>query len=175
MNCIAILAVLVFSTSLLCAQDIKPYDRLGKENVRITAKVIVAGTSIDRQWGSDSGSYERNRTSSLEVEVVVSPIGAKAEPLALHFYFVIRDHSSGKEVPSQCDVQALAVGSGTARFSGDASRYETRYGGSGGKKNTSGNAFAGWFVRAVRDRKIVGIAGSAAKYEEMAAKPTPET
>ncbi len=62
-------------------EDIKPFDRLGKDNVTIRAQHISGGSSTDYSYKTSWGSYVRTVKSFKDIEVTIAA-AAKGETSA---------------------------------------------------------------------------------------------
>ncbi|HRJ72728.1 MAG TPA: hypothetical protein PLS03_10915 [Terrimicrobiaceae bacterium] len=164
-------AWLLFTVSAGFAGDPSPYDRLSKDNV--TMKVSVGGsgsTMTDQSLKTDYGTYAKDMKSEREmiVEIPILKSGHAVPKIEAFCFF--RDHGSSKTQAKKAEVKEV----GPQRFSfvlEAENRRERWMYADNGKVTQYGEKILGWCVRAVANDKIVGIAGSSTKFEELAARP----
>jgi hypothetical protein len=75
------------------SEAVKPYDRLGRDNVTIRAQHKGGGGSSDYDYKASWGSYARTVTSTKDIEVTITQPRREKQPLKLEFFFVIRGDS----------------------------------------------------------------------------------
>jgi len=148
-------------------EEIKPFDRLGRDNVTIRAQHRSGGSSTDYDYKAPWGSYVRTVKSFKDIEVTIAQPRKEKHPLKLEFFFVIK---GDKRYAKKAGVVDFPEGEGSAVFSTSAQQNQQRwvYIGVHGK---SGERVEGWLVRALKEDRIIGIAASAPSLEEMAANP----
>lgn len=151
------------------AEDLAPFDRLGKGNVTVKAKQLSGGSRIDRNWQTSYGSYDRDTTSFKIIEVEVSGRGQSQSPLRVEFFFAMRDPDKGVRY-FEGQEEASNATKGLYTFSTSVTRNDQRYVFLG-ERYKSGDKPVGWLVRVIRDNAIVGIAASAPSYEKVAGSP----
>jgi hypothetical protein len=148
-------------------EDIKPFDRLGKDNVTIRAQHISGGSPTDYSYKTSWGSYVRTVKSFKDIEVTIVQPRKEKHPLKLEFFFVIKgDHRYAKRA-GEMD---FPEGEGSAVFSTSARQSQQRFVFVGSYAQ-SGEKVEGWLVRALQGDQIVGLAASAPSLEETAANP----
>lgn len=155
------------------AQALKPFDRLSRDNVTLNAKQIAGGGSTSHNWESGYGSFDRDKTGRNTIEVEVSPVGAKKEPIQLVFTFVAKTFGGEGKEDYISDQFILPTGSGKAVFSAEASHNDQNYIYLG-ERIRSGKKLVGWYCSAIRNGVVVGIAGSSHKYYEYAMEGSSE-
>ena len=149
------------------ADAIKPFDRLGRNNVTIRAQQKSGGSSTDYSYRTSWGSYVRTVTSTRDIEVTVNQPRKEKQPLKLEFFFVIK---GDKRYAKQAGSLDLPEGEGSAIFSTSSKRGQERWVYLGFREG-SGERIEGWLVRALKGDEIVGIAASSPSLEELAAQP----
>ncbi len=149
-------------------ETLKPYDRLGRDNVTIRAQQKSGGSSSDYSYKASWGSYVRTVTSTKDIEVTISQPRREKQPLKLEFFFVIKG-DSGKYA-KQAGALDLPEGEGSAVFSTSSKQGQSRWVYMGIQER-SGERIEGWLVRALKDDRIIGIAASSPSMEELAAYP----
>lgn len=165
-------AVCIFlSVSAGFAGDPAPYDRLSKENVTMKVSVGGSGTTMtDQTLKTDYGTYSKDMKSEREmiVEIPVLKSGQTAPKIEAFCFF--REHGSSKTQAKKAEVKELGPQSFSFVLEAENRRERWMYA-DNGKVSQYGEKILGWCVRAVANDKIVGIAGSSTKFEELAAKP----
>jgi len=163
------LLLVLLAISSLSAQEIAPFDRLGKNNVTVKAKQLSGGSKIDRNWQTSWGSYDRDMTSTKVIEVEVSGIGTNKGPIKVEFFFAIKDEANGlRYFEGQNEKNDLDRG--LWLFSTTATRNVVNLAALG-ERYKSGEKIVGWLVRVIRDNTIVGVAASAPAFEKAASNP----
>lgn len=160
------LALAAFSGSLT-AEDLKPYDRLSRDNVEVKALAVSSGSKVETNWRTRYGSYAKDIKQLKLVEVSLSKVGTDKGPVTLEFYTVVRQEGGNGERIEKAEGLEDADKANTWVFAASASRSHQRY----RYSNTdykSGEKIMGWFVRAIRDGQIVGIAASPSAFERYA-------
>jgi hypothetical protein len=161
------LHLLVLMPLVALGEDIKPFDRLGRENVTIRAQHVSGGNSTDYRYKAAWGSYVRTVTSFKDIEVTIVQPRREKHSLKLEFFFVIKGDSRYAKRAGEAD---FPEGEGSAVFSTSTRQRQERwvYVGVYGQ---SGEKVDGWLVRALKGNQIVGVAASAPSLEETAANP----
>ena len=149
-------------------ETLKPYDRLGRDNVTIRAQQKGGSSSSDYSYRSRYGSYVRTVTATKDIEVTITQPRKEKQPLKLHFFFVLKGDS--KRYAKQAGVLDLPEGEGSAVFSTSAKQGQQRFIYIGFRES-SGERIEGWLVRALNNDRIIGIAASSPSLEELAAYP----
>ena len=152
---------------LAFGEEIKPFDRLGRENVTIRAQHISGGSSTDYNYKTYWGSYVRTVKSFKDIEVTIVPPRKEKHPLKLEFFFVIKGDYRYARKAGEAD---FPEGEGSAVFSTSTRQSQHRlvY---VGVYAQSGEKVEGWLVRALKGDQIVGVAASGPSLEETAASP----
>jgi hypothetical protein len=148
-------------------EDIKPFDRLGKDNVTLRAQHISGGSSTDYSYKTSWGSYVRTVKSVKDIEVTIVQPRKEKHALKLEFFFVIKGDRRYAKRAGEVD---FPEGEGSAVFSTSARQSQQRFVFVGAYAQ-SGEKVEGWLVRALKGGQIVGVAASAPSLEEMAANP----
>jgi hypothetical protein len=150
------------------AEGLKPYDRLGRDNVTVRAEQKGGGSSTDYNYRSKWGTYVRTVTSTKDIEVTIAQPRKEKQPLKLEFFFVIKGDS--KRYAKQAGMLDLPEGEGSAVFSATAKQGQKRWV-FVGYREKSGEKIEGWLVRVLNNARIVGIAASSPSLEETASYP----
>lgn len=140
--------------------QLKPFDRLARDNVTIKVVHIGGGGSVKNNYQTSWGSYDKTRNQEYAYEVSLDP----KSPVLLEFAFVFRD-SGGEFILAekpQTVAQAEKIKFEQSAESQDINLKLANY------RKKSGEKIIGWLARASRDGKVVGIAGSSDKYEKIA-------
>lgn len=163
----ALLAIFfVFTVAL--GEEIKAFDRLGRDNVTIQARHKSGGSSADYSYKTSWGSYVRQVTSTKDIEVTVTQQRKVKLPLKLEFFFVIKGDSG--RYAKKAGILDLPEGEGSTIFSTSSQQGQARWVYLGFREK-SGERIEGWLVRAIEGARIIGIAGSSPSLEEMAVHP----
>ncbi|HEY5706477.1 MAG TPA: hypothetical protein VIS96_12975 [Terrimicrobiaceae bacterium] len=162
------LLLVLFLPLVALGQEIKPFDRLGRDNVTIRAQHKSGGNSADYSYRASWGSYVRTVTSTKDIEVTVTQQRKEKHPLKLEFFFVIKGGPS--RYAKKAGILDLPEGEGSAVFSTSSQQRQARWVYLGFREK-SGERIEGWLVRALKDDRIIGIAGSSPSLEEMATDP----
>ena len=123
-------------------KTLKPYDRLGRDNVTIRAQQKGGSSSSDYSYRSRYGSYVRTVTATKDVEVTITQPRKEKQPLKLQFFFVLKGDS--KRYAKQAGVLDLPEGEGSA-VSTSAKQGQQRFVFMGFRES-SGERIEGWFV-----------------------------
>jgi hypothetical protein len=107
-------------------------------------------------------------TATKDIEVTITQPRKEKRPLKLQFFFVIKGEP--KRYAKQAGVLDLPEGEGSAVFSTSAQQGQQRFVFMGFRES-SGERIEGWFVRALNNDRIIGIAASSPSLEELAAYP----
>ena len=158
--------LLVLLPVLAQAEEIKPFNQLGKENVTLRVKQIKSGNSFDYNYKASWGSYDRDVTTWKDVEISVEQSRAVKVPVTLEFYFLF-NHSKVAKFAGKADVP---LGVGDFTFSGQATRNDANWIYLD-LKTASGDKMSGWFVRAIKDGAVVGATGSNQSGVKLAENP----
>jgi hypothetical protein len=150
------------------SEAVKPYDRLGRDNVTIRAQHKGGGGSSDYDYKASWGSYARTVTSTKDIEVTITQPRREKQPLKLEFFFVVKGDS--KRYAKQAGALDLPEGEGSAVFSTSSKQSQSRWVYLGVHER-SGERIEGWLVRALNNDRIIGIAASSPSLEELAADP----
>jgi hypothetical protein len=150
------------------SEAVKPYDRLGRDNVTIRAQHKGGGGSSDYDYKASWGSYARTVTSTKDIEVTITQPRREKQPLKLEFFFVVKGDS--KRYAKQAGALDLPEGEGSAVFSTSSKQSQSRWVYLGVRER-SGERIEGWLVRALNNDRIIGIAASSPSLEELAADP----
>jgi hypothetical protein len=150
------------------SEAVKPYDRLGRDNVTIRAQHKGGGGSSDYDYKASWGSYARTVTSTKDIEVTITQPRREKQPLKLEFFFVVKGDS--KRYAKQAGALDLPEGEGSAVFSTSSKQSQSRWVYLGVRER-SGEQIEGWLVRALNNDRIIGIAASSPSLEELAADP----
>lgn len=148
---------------------VQPYDRLSRDNIHVTAHNLESGSSGMNRWIYYWRYYHRSRTVTQNrlIEVHLSGIGNKGGDVTVQCYAVIR-RNGGSEVTTRCaDQDIITDGTGKWCVSMQATRSEYQYE-NGRRIYTSGEKIVGFFVRVIRDGRIVGYAALPSAYERFA-------
>jgi hypothetical protein len=162
------LPLLLLAPLAALGEDLKPFDRLGRDNVTIRAQHRSGGSSADYSYKASWGSYVRTVKSVKDIEVTISQARKEKQPVKIEFFFVIKGDS--KRYAKKAGELDLPEGEGTAVFSASAKQNQQRWVYLGYHER-SGERIEGWLVRAVKEERILGIAASTPSLEEMAANP----
>ncbi len=167
-------AVAIFILLSVCAGfagDPSPYDRLSKDNVTMKVSIGGSGTTMtDQTLKTDYGTYSKDMKSEREmiVEIPILKSGQPAPKIEAFCFF--RDHGSSKTQAKKAEVRELGPQKFSFVLEAENRRERWMYA-DNGKVSQYGEKILGWCVRAIANDKIVGIAGSSTKFEELAAKP----
>jgi hypothetical protein len=153
------------SKTLQLAESIKPYDRLGRDNVTVRAQHKSGSSTSDYSYRSRWGSYARTVTSTKDIEVTVTQPRKEKQALKLEFFFIIKGNS--KRYAKKAGVLDLPEGEGSSVFSTSAKQGQERWIYMGFRES-SGERIEGWLVRALNNDRIIGIAASSPRLEELA-------
>ena len=167
LRCFFLIPLIAFSEDKV-PEPIKPYDRLGRDNVTVRAQHKSGSSSSDYSYRSRWGSYARTVTSTKDIEVTITQPRNEKQPLKLEFFFVIKGDS--KRYAKQAGMLDLPQGEGSAVFSTTAKQGQQRWVFLGFHER-SGERIEGWLVRALNNDRIIGIAASSPSLEELAAYP----
>lgn len=149
------------------AQELKPYDRLSRDNIEVKAQAVSTGSKVETNWRSWYGSYYKDFKQLKLVEVSLSKVGDSKGPVTLEFYTVMKQEGGNGERIVKAEGLQDAERANTWVFAASASRSHLRYRYSNADYK-SGEKIMGWFVRAIRDGQIVGIAASPSAFERYA-------
>jgi hypothetical protein len=148
-------------------ENIKPFDRLGKDNVTLRAQHISGGSSRDYSYKISWGSYVRMVKSFKDIEVTIVEPRTEKHALMLEFFFVIKGDRRYAKRAGEAD---FPEGEGSAVFSTSPRQSQRRFV-FVGTYAQSGEKVEGWLVRALKGGQIVGVAASAPRLEETAGNP----
>lgn len=151
------------------AQEIKPFDRLSRDNVTVKVKETGSGKNSDYQYKASWGSFDRTETSTKNLAVEVTKVGAQPEAVKVELFFVMKA-KGGKPYAMTTEPISLPDGHGVAEFSGSAQMQRERWV-YANERNASGTSIAGWLVRVLRGDRIVGVAASMDTYLKAAENP----
>ena len=150
------------------AKDLRPFDRLGRDNVTLDAKSVANGAATRNEYETDYGSYDKTKDQDKDIAVRVLEVSPSSKKLSIEFYFVFRDARTNKE--SFVPAVVFKEENGMLIFRERATSTDTKLAMIGVRTKT-GESIYGWFVRAVRDGRIVAVAGSAERFVKMAGDP----
>lgn len=153
------------------AEDILPFDRLGRNNVTLDAKTIAGGSSNQNDYKTDYGSYDKTKNQAKSIEIKTHCLSSNKEDLSIRFYFVFRDAQTKKELFVPSDAVTFKEGIGTAVFRETSKSTDLNLVTIGIREKT-GKTIVGWLARAIRSNQIVGVAGSTERLKKMAGELT---
>jgi len=131
--------------------EIKPYDDLGKANVRLEC------------IGQDMTKIT-TKTPVKDIELSVSQVEWEKTPVTVEAVFV--QGGAGKETFVAAGSKKLNAGIGTVNFSSNAANNSLP------SRHTDGQKVIGWLARAISpDGRILGVAASSEKYLFLAQNP----
>ena len=130
-----------------------PYDRLFRGNIETKAKLLTT-MNVNNDYHDE------------RIEVLLSGIGNSMEPVTVEAYEVWR-RPQGSEYAFKGHQIKSDVGAGIFLFEFKRVRRTSAW--EEGERKTA--AMAGWFVRVIRDQRIVGIFASSSTYERFAENP----
>jgi len=162
-----IIALLLIGLAPCLAQDLKPFDRLNRENVQIDAKTVKGGSKIDRKWQTDYGSFIRDFEQSRVVEAKISMPKQGEEAATLEFFIILRDGGGKGEKFIKGTGEQSADNGDIWIFAASASRTHENYEALG-IEDHHGEKIVGWFIRAVKDGQVVGYSTSSSALEKYA-------
>jgi hypothetical protein len=172
MNYIVKLLLVSFTiTTTSIAEEILPFDRLGRNNVTLDAKMIAGDSSTRNDYKTDHGSYDKTKHQAKSIEITTRCLSINKEDLSIMFYFVFRDALTKKEIFVPSDAVTFKEGIGRAVFRETSMSTDMNLVTIGVRKKT-GKTIGGWLARAIRGNRIVGIAGSTERFKKMAGEPT---
>ncbi|MEO6845672.1 MAG: hypothetical protein ABI443_00290 [Chthoniobacterales bacterium] len=151
--------------------ELVPYNNLNPHNITLEESTVSTGGSTDRKWESWWGSYSRDTISRRVIEIKIGRIGNSGEPLTLEVFKIFRQN--GKETRLfLTGKKEFPFGVGEYQFDITATATHVHYEYDYPRRDyKSGQTIAGWFVRAIRNGAIVGVAASSESYLNMAKSP----
>lgn len=154
------------------AQELQPYDRLGRGNVTLVASVVSGGSSMEEQTLKTSyGTYTKDMVNSKTVQVDVTLPNTDDPPVKMEAYVFIKARGSSRVRYQPAEVRPMEkLNSYTFDMTVKYSKERWMYA-DAGKVTETGDKVAGWIVRAIADSRIVGIAFSSESYRTIAANP----
>jgi hypothetical protein len=148
---------------------IAPYDRLAKGNILVESHVLTSGSEDYIFWYSRWGSYSKSCIQKKLVEIRLSGIGNSGAPAVVEFFRVLRINN--REICVQSEGQNIkSDGQGTWCVQLTSESYEVYYK-SLGIREQIGLKMVGYFVRVMRDNRIVGYFAAPSAYERFALDP----
>jgi hypothetical protein len=166
---ILLISLTIVTTSK--AEEILPFERLGRNNVTLDAKTIAGDSSTRNDYKTDYGSYDKTKHQAKSVEIKTRCLSSNKEDLSIRFYFVFRDAQTKKELFVPSDAVTFNEGIGTAVFRETSMSTDMNLVTIGIREKT-GKTIVGWLARAIRGNRIVGIAGSTERFKKMAGELT---
>lgn len=144
--------------------EIVPFNRLAKDNIPVRAK---QSSSSDRFPDAVASRAPLPVTTKI-VHVELTAKSAEAGPAVVEFYAVHRE--KGRDAISPVKKQASPTGSGVFQFQ-TLSIIVPPTSATATNAPSNGAFLVGWFVRVLRDGKVVGYAGSAPAFDLLAQDP----
>lgn len=140
-------------------ENLEALNRLAKDNVSVKVDVLEAGR---RQ--------EKNR-SFKNLRVSLEPVGAKPLPCLVQLFVTTKNDK--QSLMHFCWENTALEGVGSFEFSTDIKgrKYDGKYSLSLDYQLRTGASILGWFVRVVRDNRVIGTAGSNPAMVILAEKP----
>ncbi|CAN5824537.1 hypothetical protein BH09VER1_BH09VER1_41660 [soil metagenome] len=176
-------AIGLLSQSLL-AGDLKPYDRLSKLFIPMTAEVGASGATLKGE-GAVGVSTTKDFTSAKEVILKVA--AGNAAEVKIEAFGVYKGYDSKKMRFEKIDVQKISNQQYSFTLSTKKTvervKFQQQVTDSTGRSYTQtvdtgravnhGEKILGWFARAIVQDQIVGIAASSTQLEAAAGRPNP--
>ncbi len=148
---------------------VQPYDRLARDNIHVSAYILESGSAGMKHWVYYWSHYRhRTVTQNKLVEILLSGIGNKGGDVTVQCYSVIRRNGGGEVVAKVADQDIINDGVGKWCVTLEATRTEYQYSYYNRRTYTSGEKIVGFFVRVIRDGRIVGYSSSPIAYERFA-------
>jgi hypothetical protein len=154
---------------------VQPYDRLARDNIHVTAHALENGSAGMTRWIYYWNYYYNSRSRTITqnklIEINLSGIGNKGGDVTVQCYAVIRRDGASEVVTRCADQDIITDGAGKWCVAIQAIRQERQsyyYSYYGRRTYVSGEKIAGFFVRVIRDGRIVGYTASPSAYERFA-------
>lgn len=169
-----LLLAIAFHVSTALADEPLPYDRLSRDNIVLKASIGESGKRLNEQTlRTTYGTYQKNVSSYKEVLIEAPLFTAGPARSRLEAFAIYKNHNT-KQIKIEPEEVTEA---GPSKFcfilSAESQRERWMYA-ENGRVSQHGWKILGWFVRAIVDNRIVGIAASSLQYEAMAAAPNPQ-
>ena len=145
--------------------EIVPFNRLAKDNIAVQAK---QSSSSDRFPDAVASRAPLPVTTKI-VQVELTAKSTEAGPAVVEFYTVHRE--KGRDMISSAKRQTSANGSGSYQFKTLSIVVPPVKATAASAPPSNGAFLIGWFVRVLRDGKVVGYAGSAPAFDLLAQDP----
>ncbi len=173
--------------SSLSAQQLKPFDRLSKNDITLDASVGAAGAQLKNPGTtSDAVSVLKDYSSVKEV-IIKIPVSRSLEGLTVEAYGVYKNYDNKSVRFEKIDVRKVSGQEYRFVLTADKSvlriKYQytsvDQYGHASegtvdtGRSVSHGEKISGWFARAIFQNEIIGIAGSSPQWQQSAGQPNP--
>jgi len=157
------------ASATLQAQDLQPFDRLGRSNITLKTELLKGGSEVVGQSvKTDYGTYSKDLASVREFAITVSVLGK--DNFDMEAYALFKDHSTKALRCSKLIVTRISDTEYRFKISAEHTRERWMYADEG-RVSQSGEKIIGWLARAIFKNQIIGISASSPQFEELAKNP----